>query len=156
MKINFTKEQYETLLKTVFMGNWVANAFSIQEDGNPFDALEEYVFSHAKDFGLGYYADYVEEADTYYPSQLIEEDEDVDGCIQNYDDNIFWDKLIFNLARRDMEKEYKRAALEKMSDEELFLREKEFEKRYIKEFEKNGLKNLVISSDKKVNYRQKR
>ena len=155
MKINFTKEQYETLLKTVYMGNWVANSTAEEEEENPFDALEEYVFSFAKDYGLGHYADYIEEGNTYYPSLLIEEDEEVDGYIQNYDNCIFWDKLIFNLSRRDMEKEYGKAALEKMFDDELFLKERVFAEKYEKEFEKNGLKNLVISVDKKSN-RQKR
>jgi len=119
MKITFTKEQYETLLKTVYMGNWIANSTSEEPEENPFDALEEYVFSFAKDFGLERYAAYVKENNTYYPSRQMEEDEEVEEYIQNYDDNTFWDKLIFNLSRRDVEKKYGEAAVEKMSDEEL-------------------------------------
>lgn len=157
MEITFTKEQYETLLKAVYMGNWIVNSIDEETEENPFDALEEYVFSFAKDFGLERYAACVKENNTYYPSRQMEEDEEVDEYIQNYDDDIFWDKLIFNLSRRDVEKKYGEAAVEKMSDEELILKEKPFAEKYEKEFAKNGLKNLTISSGKEnVSHRQKR
>ena len=50
MKINFTKKQYETLLKAVYLGNWMVSSTSDEPEGNQFDELEEYVFSFAKDF----------------------------------------------------------------------------------------------------------
>lgn len=157
MKITFTKEQYETLLKAVYMGNWMVNSTSEETEENLFDTLEEYVFSFAKDFDLEHYAVYVKENKAYHPSRQMEEDEEVDEYIQNYDDNSFWEKLIFNLSRRDMEKKYGEAAVEKMSDEELIIKEKPFAEKYEKEFAKNGLKNLTISDGKEnVSYRQKR
>lgn len=48
-KITFTKEQYETLLKAVYMGNWRVSSTSEEPEKNFFDALGEYVFSFAKD-----------------------------------------------------------------------------------------------------------
>ena len=148
MKINFTKNQYETLLKAVYLGNWVVNSANEEPDGNKFDKLEEYLFSFAKDFDLEHYAAFDEQDETYHPSLELEEDEEVDEYIQDYDDGIFWEKLIFNLARRDMENEYGEDAVEKMPDEERYVKEQSFADKYEKEFEKNGLKNLTIASGK--------
>ena len=157
MKINFTKKQYETLLKAIYLGNWMANSIDEEPEENPFDELEEYAFSFAKDFDLEHYAAYVKENNTYYPSRQMEEDEEVNEYIQNYDDNTFWDKLIFNLSRRDMDNKYGEAAVEKMSEEECLLKEQPFAEKYEKEFAKNGLKNLTISNVKEnASYRQKR
>ena len=148
MKINFTKKQYETLLKAVYLGNWVVNSTDDEPEGNQFDKLEEYIFSFAKDFGLEHYAVYDKQDKVYYPSQKLEEDEEVNEYIQNYDDDAFWDKLIFNLARRDMENEYGEEEIKKMSVEECLVKEQPFAEKYEKEFAKNGLKNLTISSVK--------
>lgn len=148
MKINFTKKQYETLLKAVYLGNWVVNSTDDEPEGNQFDKLEEYIFSFAKGFGLEHYAVYDKQDKVYYPSQKLEEDEEVNEYIQNYDDDTFWDKLIFNLARRDMENEYGEEEIKKMSVEECLVKEQPFAEKYEKEFAKNGLKNLAISSGK--------
>ncbi|MCX5811916.1 MAG: hypothetical protein NT178_05145 [Proteobacteria bacterium] len=143
MKINFTKEQYKTLLKIVYMGNGIVNAVDESED-NEFTAMEEYIFSFAKNVGLEHLVEYDETEKIYYPSEKLEEDEEIIEYIQSYDDNIFWEKLIFNLARRDMENEYGRKPVEKMSEEESFVKGQPFAQKYEKEFSKNGLKNLKI------------
>ena len=53
MKIEFTKEQYENLIKSVYLGNWLVNAIRSGRKGDEhikeFDKIEQYVF--AKDFG---------------------------------------------------------------------------------------------------------
>jgi hypothetical protein len=148
MKINFTKEQYELLLKLVYMGNGIVNSVADESEENEFDDLEGYIFSFAKDFDLEKYVEFDKEDNTYYPSQELEEDEKVIDYIQRYDDNIFWDKLLFNLIRRDMAKEYGEDAVEKMPEEEYLLKEKSFFEKYGKEFGKNGLMNLTIKKGK--------
>jgi len=148
MKINFTKEQYELLLKIVYMGNGMINSVADESEENEFDDLEGYIFSFAKDFDLGRYVEYDKEDKAYYPSQELEEDETVIDYIQRYDDNIFWDKLLFNLIRRDMAKEHGEDAVEKMSEDEYLLKEKPFVEKYVKEFGKNGLMSLTIKKVK--------
>jgi hypothetical protein len=146
MKINFTKKQYELLMKIVYMGNGMINTVADETEKNEFDEIEEYIFSFAKDFGFEEYVDYDKEEETYYPSQKLEEDEVVIDYIQRYDDNIFWDKLLFNLIRRDMVKEYGEDAVEKMPEDEYSKKEESFIEKYAKEFAKNGLKNLTIKN----------
>lgn len=144
MKINFTKQQYELLLKIVYMGNGMINSVADESEENEFDDLEGYIYSFAKDFDLETYVEYDKEDKTYYPSQKLEEDEAVLDYIQRYDDNTFWDKLLFNLVRRDMDKAYGEDTVEKMSEEEYVAKEKSFFEKYEKEFAKNSLNNLTI------------
>jgi len=144
MKINFTKEQYETLIKIVYMGNGIVNAVDESSEDNEFTAMEEYIFSFAKNVGLEHLVDHDETENKYYPSEKLEEDEEIIEYIQSYDDNIFWEKLIFNLTRRDMENKYGIETVEKMSDEEGFAKGQPIAEKYEKEFSKNGLTNLKI------------
>jgi hypothetical protein len=70
MRIDFTKEQYETLLKLVycwaFMINWPRNKSVLEVD-----ALCDYIFSKAKNFWLD---KYVEEVWSMYQESDILED----------------------------------------------------------------------------------
>jgi hypothetical protein len=157
MKINFTKEQYETLLKAVYMANSMIDAVADESEDNEFAAMEEYIFSFAKHFDSERYVAYDEKEKRYYPSERLEDDEEVNEYIQNYDDDTFWEKLIFNLSRRDMENQYGEALVEKMSEEECLAKERPFAEKYENELGKKGLKHLTISSGKeKMRYRQKR
>ncbi|HEY3278659.1 MAG TPA: hypothetical protein VGJ94_18730, partial [Syntrophorhabdaceae bacterium] len=81
-------------------------------------------------------------------SKELEESEEIEGYIQRYDDTTFWEKLIYNLARRDMERKYGSRAIERMSAEEHLTNEQPFIEHYEKEFENNGLRNLMIKPPK--------
>ncbi len=143
MKINFTKAQYETLIKAVYLGNWVVNSTEGETVDEDFDALEEYILSFAKDFGLDQYVEYDEGEKKFYASRELEEGE-IEDQIQRYDDYTFWDKLIFNLAERDLIRKYGERAVEKMADADRFEKEQEFLEKYEQEFSRNGIRNLVI------------
>lgn len=144
MKIDFTKKQYESLLKLVCLGAEMVNSVLEDTEESEFDDIEEHIFAAAKDFGLERYVDCDEKENTYYPSQELEEDPVVTEYIHRYDDYTFWDKLIYNLARRDMIKELGENTVEKMSAEESFIKEQFFAEKYEKEFSDNGLKNLIV------------
>lgn len=126
----------------------MVNSLNEEPEKNRFDELEEYVCSLAKGFGLERYADYDKQEKVYYPSATLEDDEEIMEYIQRYDDYTFWDKLIFNLAGRDMINKYGEEAFEKMTEEEYFKKERPFVEKYEKEFAKNGLKNFVASRGK--------
>jgi hypothetical protein len=144
MKIDFTKKQYESLLKVVYMGNEMVNSILDDSEENEFDEIEQYIFSFAKDFGLEASVEYDEKEETYYPSQQLEEDKAVVEYTHRYDDYTFWDKLIYNLARRDMVKECGEEKVAKMSNEETFVKEQSFAEKYEKEFTDYGLRNLIV------------
>jgi len=143
MKINLTKKQYETLVKLVYMGVYMVEVSSDPEE-NEYTEMEEYISSLAKNFNLEHLVEYYEDEKRYYPSLEIEDDEEIVGFIQNYNDDIFWEKLIYSLARCDFINEYREDKIEKMTDEESFVKFQPFVHKYEKEFSKNGLKNIKI------------
>lgn len=148
MKIQFTKEQFETLLKAVYLGARTVNVYEDDIEGNEYVELQKYIFGFARDFGLEKYADYDEEQKVVWPSADLEENEALNELIDRYDDFTFLDKLIYNLAGRDMLDKHGPKALEKMSDQDFFKEEEAFAEKYRKEFAKNGIKNLAISRGK--------
>ncbi len=148
MKIDFTKKQFETLLKAVYLGARTVNAYEDDLEGNEYVELQKYIFGFARDFGIEKYADYDEKEKTAWPSAALEEDEVLNELIDRYDDFTFLDKLIYNLAGRDMLDKHGAKALEKMSDDEFFKEEEVFAEKYRKEFAKSGIKNLTVSREK--------
>lgn len=146
MKINFTKKQYETLLKAVYLGIWVTTASEDDPEKSAIDELGRYLFGFAKDFGLENFVDYDKENNIHYPSASFEEDEGLNELIDKYDDNAFLTKLIENLAGRDILNKYGEDAIRNMTDEEFIKKERPFLEKYEKEFAKNGLKNLTVAA----------
>lgn len=146
MKINFSKDQFEMLLKTLYLGIWMANAYDDDPEDNQFFDLQAYLLGFAKDFGLEDYVAYDEKKKICYPSETLTEDETLNLLIERYDDFTFLDKLIYNLAGRDMLDKHGEKAIEKMSDEEFFKEEALFVEKYQKEFAKNGIKNLTVAT----------
>lgn len=148
MKIEFTKEQFETLLKTIYLGNWLANAYDDDEEGNEFSELQSYICGFANDFGLEELVEYDQESESLYPSSAFQEDDQLNELIERYDDNAFLDRLIYNLAGRDMLSKYGEKKIQAMTDEEFFKEEGSFVQTYQQEFAKNGIKNLTVAMEK--------
>ncbi len=148
MKINFTKEQYETLLKAVYLGNWMFNSIDDNPEKNAFDEIEEHLCAFAKDFGLEEYVEHDQKDKTFYPSRALEEDKEVSEAIDRYDDYTFWDKLISSLAARDVFNKHGEEKFDKLSEKEFFVEEQSFAEKYEKEFAKNGVKNLTMPRGK--------
>ena len=44
MEIKFTKEQYENLMKLVYLGNWMINAIRTDDRVKKYDELKHYIF----------------------------------------------------------------------------------------------------------------
>jgi hypothetical protein len=149
MQIEFTKEQFFTLMKTVYLGNWMANAQRTGAEDDPrkaeYEQLEDYVFSKAKEFGFGEYVD--DEGvigNRAYPTRLFEESTGVDELLEEYDGETFWDEIIDRLGERDLLRRYTPEALSQMSTDEKV--EKLFIERdkWGEEFEKHGVERLEV------------
>ena len=113
MEIKFTKEQYENLMKLVYLGNWMINAIRTDDRVKKYDEIKHYIFSFAKDAGLDRYIDYDEKSGKYYPSIELEEDAEIEQYMDDYNDENFWEELIHNLARRDLIEVYGKDAIKK-------------------------------------------
>ena len=148
MKINFTKKQFEVLLKLVYMGNWVANAHRTgREDDKRIEKYEEmqkYLLSFVKEFGLEKYVDIDNEE--MYPSIELEEDE-TDELIDEYDNETFWEELIDRFARRDFVREYGEEEISKMDTMERIKKDHPFLEKYQDEIYNYGIDRLEIVDD---------
>jgi hypothetical protein len=117
MKINFTKKQYEDLLRLVYLGNWMANAHRVRNRIEKFNELESHIFSHAEDFGMERWAD-TDDPDTTYPTRYFEEESGVEELREEYDGEIFWNELSDRLGSRDFDKQYSKKELKAMDVEQ--------------------------------------
>ena len=52
MKIEISKTQYKTLVKALFLANWVVNCHETDEPDDEFERLEQYILSHWEFFHL--------------------------------------------------------------------------------------------------------
>ena len=147
--IEFTKEQFLVLMKTVYLGNWMANA---NRDGSPeyphikeYEVIEDYIFSLAPQFGFEKYMDHEPRyGDRYFPTGLFEEEIDVNKLHDEYDEETFWDELSERLGERDFFKKYSKKDLEKMTKDERYIKSIECEIAWEEELENNGIERLGI------------
>ena len=150
MEIKFTEKQYESLLKLVYLGNWMINAIRlVDEQIKEYENIEQYIFSFAKDAGLENWIEFDNELNKFYPTKEFEENTDVEQFKDDYDDELFWEELTYRLGGQDFIREYGETAIRKMTWEERFKKEQPFIEKYEEEFEKYGIENLEIKEEVK-------
>jgi len=142
MKINFTKKQYEDLVKLIYLGTWMVNAHRTDDIVEKYEDLEQYLRSFYKDFDMEKYIEFDKKLNKFFPTREFEEDTDVEQYIDEYNNDIFWEELIDRLARRDFIRAYGEENLLKMTWEERFEKEQPFIDKYDEEFEKYGIERL--------------
>lgn len=138
MEISLTKKQYETLIKVVECGYWVSLTDDNMEQTDEFMELEQYILSFANDFEIeGISFDAV--GQVYELSK--EQEQAVQQLINQYEDMVFWDRLAYEFALRDLQAEMAEKAY---SEAEMFQRKVELEDYYHDYFEKNKLNKVFI------------
>lgn len=138
MKINFTKKQFETLLEMVQLGYCITASNDQMVDESKFAEMEQYLMSFAKEF------DY--EKVLYNPHEknfglTVESEQELQQVIDEYEEMVFWDKLVYYMARRDFKTEMTQQPL---AEEAALQRLIDIEEKYHKYFEKNGVQYLKI------------
>lgn len=151
MRLELTEEQFQSLLKLIYMGKWVADAVEHQTDNDQsskdFAQLEQLIFKEAGKNGFSDWVEVDEESGAYYPSSILDEDKIVAGSIDAYEENCFWDELIDRLCIRDMIANHGIDKIADMTHQERYEKEKELVNRYENEFHDFGLKRLVIDKE---------
>ncbi|WP_372756271.1 hypothetical protein [Mariniflexile sp.] len=76
MKIEFTKEEYKTLLTIVYCGECMLNSHKIKDDSlsKKTESLEQNIFSFAKDAGLEKWIEFDTEMKKYFPTADMEDE----------------------------------------------------------------------------------
>ncbi len=142
MRIELTVEQYLTLIKLVYLGNWVVNSFREEKDQIPeFNAVEELIYAQAGPLAeeIGLYRD---DEGRFFPSQALENE--LMDYLDAYEEECFWEHLVRRLAYRDLAEEIGEEVIRMMPADERDEVLSKYEERYRREFEECGLENLRL------------
>ena len=136
MNVELSKKQFRRLLDMVYIGNWILNATRGDQRFRDYDEVESLLFARAALEGMPALAE-------LYQGEIIPSKAFVEGgiheAIAEYENNVFFDILAEDLARRDMND----APIDESNLAELTSRMEV----YISEFEKNGTDNVTVDME---------
>lgn len=136
MKLELTSKQFRRLLDMAYIGNWILNSTRGDDRFKDYDDVESLLFAKAREEGMGVLAE--DWQGEVVPSRAFAEG-GIHEAIMEYENNVFFDILAEDLARRDMED----ASIDQNNYEELSSRIDA----YIAEFEQHGTDNILVDSD---------
>ncbi|ABZ95074.1 hypothetical protein EHQ92_16970 [Leptospira biflexa] len=149
MEMELSLEQYETLLKLVYMGDWVISTLQAKdrsEDEPDSDSryadVVRHVFSQAEHAGLGNIVQIDQNNGEPYLTREFEEESGLVDILEDYEDEVFWQALIERLAHRDFLRHFGETAISQMAIEERIEKETPFHDKWATEFHENGLENI--------------
>lgn len=133
MEFNLSRRQFRRLLDLVYIGNWVLNSTRGDDRIRDYDEVESILFARACDEGMSVLAEtYLGEV---VPSRAFAEG-GIHEAIMDYENNVFFDILAEDLARRDMDD----VPIDESNYDELTRRIDA----YIDEFEAHGTDNITV------------
>ena len=138
MNIELTKKQFRRLLDMVYIGNWILNSTRGDDRFADYDEVESLLFARAALEGMPTLAQLYQ--GEIIPSQAFAEG-GIHEAIMEYENNVFFDILAEDLARRDMND----APIDENNYAELTSRIDA----YITEFEQHGTDNILVELDDK-------
>ncbi len=133
MQIELSSKEFRSLLDMVYLGNWVLNSLRGEDRFADYDDLESKLFGLCKGTKLQVLAEDWE--GTVIPSKAYEEG-GIQEVINFYEDTVFYQILAEELSRRDMGY----ADITEENYDEIVSRMN----RYMSEFTRSGLDNLVL------------
>ena len=135
MNLELTTKQFRRLLDMAYIGNWVLNSTRGDDRIRDYDEVESLLFAKAAREGMPVLTElYRGEA---VPSRAFEEG-GIHEAIVEYENNIFFDILAEELARRDMDD----VPIDETNVDEVNQRVET----YITEFEAHGTDNITVDS----------
>ena len=136
MNLELSKKQFRRLLDLVYIGNWILNSTRGEDRFADYDEVESLVFSRAMLEGMPALAEIYR--GEIVPSQAFAEG-GIHEAIAEYENNVFFDILAEDLARRDMD--------DVPIDESNYAELNSRIEAYISEFEEHGTDNILVDSD---------
>ena len=133
MELELTRKQLRRLLDMVYIGNWILNSTRGEDRFKDYDEVESLLFAKAAQEGMPALAE------TYQgeviPSRAFAEG-GIHEAIMEYENNVFFEILAEDLARRDMDD----VPIDESNYDELTQRIDA----YIDEFEAHGTDNITV------------
>lgn len=136
MKLELTKKEFRRLLDMVYIGNWILNSTRGDDRIKDFDHVESLLFRRAAEEGMISLAEIYE--GEIVPSRAFAEG-GIHEAIMQYENDVFFDILAEDLARRDMDD----PPIDESNYSELASRIDA----YISEFEEHGTDNILVDVD---------
>ena len=136
MKLELTGKQFRRLLDMAYIGNWILNSTRGDDRFRDYDEVESLLFAKAREQGMPALAE--DWKGEVVPSRAFAEG-GIHEAIMEYENNVFFEILAEDLARRDMED----VPIDESNYEELASRIDA----YIAEFEANGTDNILVDAD---------
>ena len=136
MTLEFTNKQFRRLLDLVYIGNWILNSTRGDQRFADYDEVESLVFGKALVSGMPALAEAYE--GEIVPSRAFAEG-GIHEAIMEYENNVFFDILAEDLARRDMD--------DVPIDESNFAELTSRIDAYITEFEEHGTDNILVDAE---------
>lgn len=135
MELELTRKQFRRLLDMVYIGNWVLNSTRGEDRFKDYDQVESLLFGRAASEGMETLAE--EYMGEIIPSRAFAEG-GIHEAIMDYENNVFFEILAEDLARRDMDD----VPIDETNYEELASRIDA----YIDEFEAHGTDNITVEN----------
>ena len=136
MNLELSNKQFRRLLDLVYIGNWILNSTRGDQRFRDYDEVESLLFARAALEGMPALAE-------LYQGEIVPSKAFIEGgiheAIAEYENNVFFDILAEDLARRDMND----APIDESNLAELTSRMEV----YISEFEKNGTDNVTVEME---------
>ena len=137
MKLELTTKQFRRLLDLVYIGNWILNSTRGENRFADYDQVESLLFARAAMEGMPSLAELYE--GEIIPSRAFAEG-GIHEAIAEYENNVFFDILAEELARRDMD--------DPPIDESNYAELTSRIEAYITEFEQHGIDNILVDTDR--------
>ena len=152
MKIDITKEEYRNLIDMLYIADWILTSYKSEVDPEleKYQQLRNKFYALAEKMGMENLIEYDDELKNYYETAEFEDESACHQLIDEYDNEQFWDHLIEELTMRDLHAEVDVRRVRENDSKAYFDRYETIEKKYIREFEKNGLENLIIKAAKAI------
>ena len=99
MQLELSKKEFRRLLDMAYIGNWILNSTRGEDRFRDYDQVESLLFEKARQEGMEILAE-------TYQGETVPSRAFVEGgiheAIMEYENNVFFDILAEDLARRDM------------------------------------------------------
>ena len=136
IKFELSEEQYKTLLKMVYLGEWVCQSYN-EEPSQAVEEVEQLIYKASEGTDQNKWLELDKKTKRFFPT--VDMEGEMLEYIDEYDDNVFWDELVDRLAERDLINKHGEEKISKLSFEERIEEEDPIIEKYEEEFSKNGI-----------------
>jgi hypothetical protein len=146
MQIEFSREEFRTLMDMAYIADWVVNSRSVPEEKQAgFADLRTKIFSFAEAAGFGELVDADSATGSCFESRLFEEQLEEKGYLEEYEEDVFWYELASRLALKYLLDEMGEDALRSLSNQEQFMRRSDMQDQIEEVFHRDGLRPLTLA-----------